>query len=444
MVCLVSLSTQAFAQQCVDIDGDGWGWDGSSSCRVGLIALHECRDEDGDGDGWGWNGVQSCIIHPNCLSAASDSDGDGWGWENNASCKVVDSCEALKKHTPAESSENYDRGLTGLVAGADGSIYFTSYDEEEIWTYSSKDISGPGLVYKHPTKSVRIGILGADTDNVYFSVEDFSGLSDRLMRYEIPTGNVFDLSKEPGFEGLRILVDLGVVIGDSVYFVASKDDEFRSLWAYSPISGARQLSSVSNILEITTDGNRAYFRSFDIGPFESNLYSHDPISGETVLLYTDEYFDDLKSSMAGLVSASTSKGYIQIDTDGVIRKYEKIGILHTSVGEYIYSVKLTGTGEVQLLRLSSSGEKTTIGIHRGSLLQWSEIVSVDGVIYISVRVDGGYQVVAFKEGEPPRAILAPDQEGTYPELVTDDENLFFAVKSEGVWNLWSYNSNCPE
>ncbi len=47
---------------CVDLDGDGWGWDGQNSCRIeGVVAVAgECVDYDGDG--WGWDGVQSCLI----------------------------------------------------------------------------------------------------------------------------------------------------------------------------------------------------------------------------------------------------------------------------------------------------------------------------------------------------------------------------------------------
>jgi len=47
--------------ECVDTDGDGWGWDGVSSCRISDysdIDPAECVDTDGDG--WGWNGVESC------------------------------------------------------------------------------------------------------------------------------------------------------------------------------------------------------------------------------------------------------------------------------------------------------------------------------------------------------------------------------------------------
>ena len=52
--------------ECVDSDGDGWGWDGVQSCRVSgpdgspVPVLTECIDTDGDG--WGWDGEQSCLI----------------------------------------------------------------------------------------------------------------------------------------------------------------------------------------------------------------------------------------------------------------------------------------------------------------------------------------------------------------------------------------------
>ncbi len=90
------------ASECVDSDGDGWGWDGTQSCR--MDEAPECVDSDGDG--WGWDGTQSCRMptpttidppaepvpdatsRPICQSANSDPDGDGWGWENDESCIV--------------------------------------------------------------------------------------------------------------------------------------------------------------------------------------------------------------------------------------------------------------------------------------------------------------------------------------------------------------------
>lgn len=56
---------KASANQCVDtgVVGDGWGWDGTQSCRIdiNITAGGECIDADGDG--WGWDGVGSCRVN---------------------------------------------------------------------------------------------------------------------------------------------------------------------------------------------------------------------------------------------------------------------------------------------------------------------------------------------------------------------------------------------
>ncbi|OED43680.1 hypothetical protein AB833_03240 [Chromatiales bacterium (ex Bugula neritina AB1)] len=54
----------------------------------------KCADSstDPDGDGWGYENNTSCRVEAKfmvCRSSRSDTDGDGWGWENNASCKVA-------------------------------------------------------------------------------------------------------------------------------------------------------------------------------------------------------------------------------------------------------------------------------------------------------------------------------------------------------------------
>jgi len=46
---------------CVDTGllGDGWGWNGTSSCRV-TSTTTQALCYDFDGDGWGWDGTMSC------------------------------------------------------------------------------------------------------------------------------------------------------------------------------------------------------------------------------------------------------------------------------------------------------------------------------------------------------------------------------------------------
>jgi len=58
VVAALMYSTSS-ANDCIDtgIQGDGWGWDGTQSCRIEITA-GDCIDFDGDG--WGWDGVGSC------------------------------------------------------------------------------------------------------------------------------------------------------------------------------------------------------------------------------------------------------------------------------------------------------------------------------------------------------------------------------------------------
>jgi len=74
---------------CEDRGEYPWGWDPTNlvSCRLDEQCL------DSDGDGWGWDGYTSCLVTDNnqrdvlvdenlyvgvpCI----DTDGDGWGWQ---------------------------------------------------------------------------------------------------------------------------------------------------------------------------------------------------------------------------------------------------------------------------------------------------------------------------------------------------------------------------
>lgn len=87
------LSSNVYSQECVDSDGDGWGWNGVASCLVNTNTLTGCVDEDGDG--WGWDGSGSCRVNQITNSRSIDYAGlcldtskDGWGWDGKKSCKV--------------------------------------------------------------------------------------------------------------------------------------------------------------------------------------------------------------------------------------------------------------------------------------------------------------------------------------------------------------------
>lgn len=71
-------TTPVVQGNCVDSDGDGWGWDGKTSCRVGSsasVANNSSSCVDDDGDGWGWDGSKSCLVIS--MQTCVDADGDG-------------------------------------------------------------------------------------------------------------------------------------------------------------------------------------------------------------------------------------------------------------------------------------------------------------------------------------------------------------------------------
>lgn len=76
--------------ECIDSDGDGFGWDGTRSCRVNGTAPPTASNcIDSDGDGYGWDGVKTCIVDSPVVTATCiDSDGDGYGWDGVKTCIV--------------------------------------------------------------------------------------------------------------------------------------------------------------------------------------------------------------------------------------------------------------------------------------------------------------------------------------------------------------------
>lgn len=106
LLLAVPFASHAAAGDCVDHDGDGWGWNGVASCEVTGTKSSGRNCVDPDGDGWGWNGVQSCRSISNSggamtavpgANACVDHDGDGWGWNGVASCKAVQGLPASNR-----------------------------------------------------------------------------------------------------------------------------------------------------------------------------------------------------------------------------------------------------------------------------------------------------------------------------------------------------------
>ncbi len=106
-------------RECIDWDGDGWGWDGEKGCKVG-----DDNDNSDDGD------EDELVCY--------DHDGDGWGWDGEKGCKVTDDLEEVTMQVTAFEmspaiidTTNEDqiitatftvedhRGLDGFILGID-------------------------------------------------------------------------------------------------------------------------------------------------------------------------------------------------------------------------------------------------------------------------------------------------------------------------------------
>jgi hypothetical protein len=101
---LENVSNPLPAAQCIDTDGDGWGWDGSRTCiptagnpATGTGVDSNCDYSDAASNGgWGWNATtsQSCaplenVSNPLPAAQCIDTDGDGWGWDGTKTCVIA-------------------------------------------------------------------------------------------------------------------------------------------------------------------------------------------------------------------------------------------------------------------------------------------------------------------------------------------------------------------
>ncbi len=140
MLLAIGWSPTSFAQTgaCIDTDGDGYGWNGVSTCDPNAGSASDSGSSptssggacvDSDGDGYGWNGVATCSVDapaPAADSSCIDTDGDGFGWNGVSTCLVGGSS------TPTQSS--------GECVDSDGDGYGWN-----ATTLTSCLVSGSGL-----------------------------------------------------------------------------------------------------------------------------------------------------------------------------------------------------------------------------------------------------------------------------------------------------------
>ena len=164
---------ESLQTSCLDPDGDGWGWDGTASCRVDSQNQSDGTDIsddavaadaapglsnaclDDDGDGWGWDGTASCRVDsqiqgsaPHISNACVDDDGDGWGWDGTASCRVG---ERGAESVPGSATES------DSVPTVNNPVTGTRNDAVCGGTYHPSDITDLMLV------TGQSNVTGADT-----------------------------------------------------------------------------------------------------------------------------------------------------------------------------------------------------------------------------------------------------------------------------------------
>jgi hypothetical protein len=79
------MSTTNNTGACIDSDGDGFGWDGFTTCIPDHVPTPDQVCIDTDGDGYGWNGTATCTP-PQHTNQCIDTDGDGYGWDGTSTC----------------------------------------------------------------------------------------------------------------------------------------------------------------------------------------------------------------------------------------------------------------------------------------------------------------------------------------------------------------------
>lgn len=104
---------------CVDPDGDGYGWNGST-CRVPVTGSSS-QNNSGSSNSGGSAGSSSGGSSGGSSSSSEssgeclDPDGDGWGW-NGASCRVVDS--SAGQSTGGSQSTGSGSSSSGASSGS--------------------------------------------------------------------------------------------------------------------------------------------------------------------------------------------------------------------------------------------------------------------------------------------------------------------------------------
>ena len=225
------------AQQCIDTDpvGDGWGWDGSESCRVTssgeTASSATCIDTDPVGDGWGWNGSESCRVtsvettnSDNCID--TDPVGDGWGWNGSDSCRIS-SVIPINGNASFEGNPilvNTDRVRETRILNTND----VTNGNEVVGTASTVRSNNDDLWERNSTLSVAVRLNNNARTSHCFHNEVDNACVVRHRRHIVNTAREWsrygsiNFREEANWESADVRVEVNNTIGDAPKMNSSK------------------------------------------------------------------------------------------------------------------------------------------------------------------------------------------------------------------------------
>ena len=198
---------------CEDSDGDGWGWDGTASCKVADYTSEQNNKA---------TRTSSFLTNTSPTnSVCDDPDGDGWGWDGTASCRVnsqtastVKTNVSLPTYTytvrdtdrlppPAKKVANHEKNCSRLDSG---DFHITELVTDLIVTAGQSNATGdqtrhePGI-YKEDRPSDRLLVW---TSKNQWEIANPSTQTWHDEKYPSGKGQVFN---HPAFQIGKALVD---------------------------------------------------------------------------------------------------------------------------------------------------------------------------------------------------------------------------------------------
>ena len=414
------ISSGAFADStnCIDQDGDGWGWNGFSSCIADLQpAQTECVDTAPLNDGWGWNGVESCRVTPSelvCIDSAPV--GDGWGWNGVESCSI-DAETVCIDSPPTGDGWGWD-GVTSCRITADIQEESACFDSPPVgdgfgWNGSEtclvSKLQRIDLPQDRPSSSVITASTSSITAlrsyrNDYYAA-DVSGYSD-----------VFTLNHNTGEIDLVTQGNGGSEANNhSTVDAISEDGRYILISSYATnLEGAN-----------TTGGNNIFL-------YDGNTKQHEIIS-RTPAGASASGSRGMMSADAGIVAftsdASELVDGIQLSRDGIF--------VHNSQTNTTTLISDSSNNSVNLLDVSDNG--------RFVLHTDEEFIQVDGrqfirthvYVYDSVEMTNTEVFDRLSSGLNNGAISDDGQKITYESTITGSKRVLVFNRQTGSASIIS-------